>query len=208
MRFGKRSVTALALAATLLTGRLYADPSAPPPAAPPEPSVETPLALRPTKPLSLEPAPSSPGAAWKLGGFAVLAAGGYWAWKQRAKKRPLGEQAKLHILGRTAIGVRSELVLLELEGQKLLIGVTPSSMQTLYLLPDSSPDELAEAAPAPDALRDAVSERRLANLLEARLSPRQDAREAARAPLVTPSSEDDSIFEGQASGLRNLGARR
>jgi flagellar biogenesis protein FliO len=159
--------------------------------------------------LSLEPAPSGPGAVWKLAGFAVLAAGGYWAWKQRAKKNgTLGEQAQLHILRRTAIGVRSELVLLELEGQKLLIGVTPSSMQTLYLLPENASDELAVDAPAPEAVPDGVSERRLARLLESRLGHREETREAVRAPVVALPQEDDSIFEGQASGLRNLGARR
>jgi len=156
----------------------------------------------------LDPAPSSTGIAWKLAGFGILAAGGFWAWKQRAKKGPRAEQAPLRVLRRTAIGVRSELLLVELEGQRLLIGVTPSSMQTLYLLPDSLPDELAADAPAEDARRDAVSERRLANLLESRLAPREEAREVVRAPMVTPPSDDDSIFEGQASGLRNLGARR
>ncbi len=215
MRGAKPSVTALALAATLMTGPLFADtaptPASPEPAATPapaDPSAETHLQLRPTQPLALETTPSSPGAAWKLGAFVLIAAGGFWAWKRRAKTSPATELAQLRVIRRTTIGMRSELLLLELDGQRLLIGVTPSSMQTLYLLPDTSHDETSAEAPALELRRDAASERRISNLLESRLAPREETREPARAPSATQAVEDDSIFEGQASGLRNLGARR
>jgi flagellar biogenesis protein FliO len=201
-------VMPLALAATLLTGPVLADPVP----APPEPTLESTLPLRPNKPLSLEPAHSSTGAAGKLALFAIVVAGGLWIWKQRAKKGPKAEEAELRVIRRTTIGVRSELILLELEGQKLLIGVTPSSMQTLYLLPDTSQDEAAASEVAP--------ERRIANLLESRIAPREElretvrelARESGKTKLVSAKSssqdDDDPIFEGQAAGLRALGARK
>ncbi len=189
------SVSALALAATLLTGASFADaePSAP------EPSSETTLPVRPTKALALEPVHPSASAAWKLAVFAALAAGGIWFWKRRGKKVPQSEQAQLNVLRRTPIGVRSELLLLELEGQRLLIGVTPSSMQTLYLLPDDSSEELASEAP---------SERRISALLEARIAPQEEKRETARASVAVSAPEDDAILEGQATGLRSIGSRR
>jgi flagellar biogenesis protein FliO len=191
------SVIAMALAATLLTGSVFADSDPP---SPPEATTATGLPVRPTKTLTFEPATTGTGSAWKLGIFAVLAAGGLWVWKQRGKKTPGQEQAaQLHVLRRTTIGVRSELLLLELEGQRLLIGVTPSSMQTLYLLPDTSPDESAAEAP---------SERRISALLEARIAPQEERREVAKAPAAISKSDDDATLEGQAAGLRAIGSRR
>jgi flagellar biogenesis protein FliO len=195
MRFGILAVIAVALSATLLTDPVRAEPVAPPP-----PASEPGLPVRPDKPLMLEPAPASTGAPWKLAAFVVLAAGGFWAWKRRAKTGPVGEQAELRILRRTTVGVRSELILLELEGQKVLIGVTPSSMQTLYLLPENSEEE---RAPAPE------KESRLVTLLDARIAPRAEPREAPSSQtVISAPDEDDSILEGQAASLRSIGARR
>jgi flagellar biogenesis protein FliO len=211
MRYERLIVIALALSATLLTrvGRADAPPASAEPAVTTEPSPMAGLPLRPSKPLSLEPAPTGTSSAGKVALFAVLLAGGLWVWKQRAKKLPTESGGQLRVLRRTTIGVRSELLLLELEGQKLLIGVTPSSMQTLYLLPDTSHDEpVSENAP----------ERRIATLLEARIAPREDVqrperqevRELAktRATALSQPPKDDSILEGQAAGIRSIGSRR
>jgi flagellar protein FliO/FliZ len=190
-------VIPVTLAATLLTGSVWAQttPSAP------EPPVETALALRPSKPpLTLDSAPSSSGAGWKLAALALLGAGAFWAWKQRFRRAPADPHAQLRVLRRTTIGVRSELLVLEVEGQKLLIGVTPSSMQTLFLLPDHPVEE--------PTVETVVPERRIATLLESRIAPREETRAAARAPEVTPPRNDEPDLEGQAAGLRAIGARR
>ncbi len=50
------------------------------------------------------------------------------------------------VLRRTSLGMRSELLLVEIEGQRLLLGVTPHGSQTLYVLPDSQ-----GKAPSPPA---------------------------------------------------------
>jgi flagellar protein FliO/FliZ len=211
----------VALAATLLTGPLFAQGAAadigasgtPNPGASAsasaavEPTAMPGLPLRPSKPLSLEPAPSSSGAAGKLALFAVIAAGGLWVWKRRSKKAaPAKQTSELRVLRRTTIGVRSELLLLELEGQKLLIGVTPSSMQTLYILPDDAREEL---------VGEPASESRIATLLEARIAPRvtveetrPERRDTTRTKVAPPISEDEPDVEGQAAGLRAIGARR
>ena len=188
-------VSALAVGASLVTGTAFAD--AEPEAAPP--SAETKLALRPSTPLALETPPSGTGAAWKLAAFAVIATAGLWVWKQRSRKVPGDELPQVQILRRTTIGVRSELVLVELEGQRVLIGVTPSSMQTLYLLPETPAEELAPVSMGSDMGRD-----RIADLLERRIPARQVVREPSPAVAV----EDDNDCEGQAVGLRALGARR
>jgi flagellar protein FliO/FliZ len=223
MKFERLFVITLAVGATLLTGGLSSAAEPPPPAAEAAPareaapasaeSLSSSLPVRPSKPLSLEPAPpAGTSSAGKIMLFVVLLAGGIWVWTKRAKKAPLDSSAEMRVLRRTTIGVRSELLLVELEGQKLLIGVTPSSMQTLYLLPDSLPEE---------PISEPASERRIATLLEARIAPRDEPRIAPRdesrdlgkprkAAVPTPatSHDDDSMFEGQAASLRSLGSRR
>lgn len=189
MRRSRRIIGALAVAATLLTGAALADAE---PAAGEVPA-ETKLALRPSTPLALDAPPASTGAGWKLAAFTVVAVGGVWLWKQKAKRPVDHAVSQLRVLQRTTIGVRSELLLVEIEGQRMLVGVTPSSMQTLFLFPESPEGELAPSQEQP-------VDSRIAQLLERRIPPREP-------PPSLPADEDD-IFEGQAAGLRALGGRR
>jgi MYXO-CTERM domain-containing protein len=190
------AVILLALVATLLTRPALAEPE--PSAA--EATAQTGLPVRPTKaPLVLEPAPSSGGTGYKLALVALVGLAGVWAWRQRAKKAPTeATGTQLRVLTRTTVGVRSELLVLELDGQRLLVGVTPSSMQTLYLFPDVAQEEPVVVD---------TRERRIANLLESRIAQRPAPSEPARTP-APPVVEDDASLEGQAAGLRALGARR
>src|SRR5205085_2514422 len=90
---------------------------------------------------------------------ALIAAGGLWLWKRRARgAAPATKPPK--ILARTSVGVRSELLVVEVEGQTMLIGVTPGSIQRIAVLSASSEMAAAEPAesiePVEDGFRDLV----------------------------------------------------
>ena len=56
--------------------------------------------------------------------------------------------AKIDILARAGIGVRSQLVVVEVEGTRLLVGMTPSAIQTLAVLQTPEDDNVAAEARA------------------------------------------------------------
>jgi flagellar biogenesis protein FliO len=154
------------------------------PAAPPPP--ELPLALRPApKPLTLaaEPAPT-PWPYKLLFGAAVLGAGAL-AWKKRRSLAFAGKRATattpVRILGKTSMGLRGELALVEVGGMRVLIGVTPSSMQTLAVLPDDDSEAAEEAAAA--AMDEPEPER--AAPRESRAVPSRRAVEKERTDLAS-----------------------
>jgi flagellar protein FliO/FliZ len=195
-----RSVIGVALCATALTGTslAYADPATPPPESPTSaPVASTPLALRPTK--SLEFAKDAPrsGFNWKV--LAVVAIGvlGLWAWRQRAGAAPAADLPALRILRRTSIGVRSELLVVEMEGQRLLLGVTPSTIQSLYIAPLADDFDVAGDEPA-----DPGSSR----LLRAEIGRRPTEVDTGRARPARRSSQD--FIEEQARGISALAERK
>jgi len=108
---------------------------------------EEPLALRPSKPLTLASEPASTPWYVKLGFVAAVAGAGFVAWKKRKKGAQTASSAKeIKVLTKTSMGLRGELALVEVGGMKLLVGVTASSMQTLAILPEE--DEEAETTAA------------------------------------------------------------
>jgi flagellar biogenesis protein FliO len=111
----------------------------PPPAA----STSTPLSLVPSKPLELSTEAPTSNLGWKLGAMGVLAAAGFWAYSKKKSARIVASTPipEMRILRRTSIGVRSELLLVDLEGQRILLGVTPSNIQSLLIVPDSAMSE-------------------------------------------------------------------
>ena len=116
--------------------------------APVEDGPATPLAVRPTQatPLALAASPEGVGLGYKL--LALLAIGGgvaLYLYRKRGALRPGGQASQIDILARVGLGVRSELVLVEVEGTRLLVGMTPSAIQTLAVLDTS--EEVGEAAP-------------------------------------------------------------
>ncbi len=111
-------------------------PPAPPPAAN-VPAAGTPLNLR--------PAPTPFGSGGGAGSYgpqlalaALIGAAGLWAWKRRARQKDDAYKAP-RILARTAVGVRSELLVVEVDGQTMLIGVTPQSIQRIAVLSAINP---------------------------------------------------------------------
>lgn len=122
--------------------------SAAPEAAPETPApAATPLATRPSKPLTLaSPNEGTPFAYKLFAGVGVAAAAGLWLKKKRRGHAPT-TASRIDVLGRTSVGVRSELIVVEVEGTRLLVGMTPSAIQTLAVL--DAVDAPAVEAPAP-----------------------------------------------------------
>ena len=99
----------------------------------------------------------------------------------------------LTIVRRTTVGLRSELLVVSVEGQRLLLGVTPHSIQSIAILDAES------AAPVTENLGD-----RFAGIIEA--AEREPASELnPLRPRPTPRlPEPDGDDADQAVGLRAL----
>jgi flagellar biogenesis protein FliO len=175
-------VTGLALIATFVTQTAFADPTEP--AAAPATTQETALQLRTPPPLALETPRTSGGIGWRVALVGIVGAAGVWMWS-RTKKRAKSRDLDLRVLRRTSVGVRSELLIVEVEGQRVLLGVTPNAIQNLMILPDAAASD------------------------EASLNDRREERDDApsRATLRFGDRGSEHI-EGQAQGLLALRARR
>ena len=68
-----------------------------------------------------------------LGIVLALLLGSLWLIKRLAT--PRGAAAGLKVLGAVPVGPRERVVLVEIGGQVLVLGVTPSSVRTLHTLP-------------------------------------------------------------------------
>ncbi len=126
------------------------EPVAPSAAAPvPEPpATKTPLALRPPPPppLALEEPASSGGWWYKILLIGALGAGGWWLVRRGKKLRTEEPACSLRVVTRLSVGAKSEIVLVELEDQRLLLGVTPGSICRLeQLAPAQHPPDRVEA---------------------------------------------------------------
>ena len=139
--------------------------AAAPPAAPTAaPAADgTPLAAHataPAKPLALAPQSEGLGIGYKL--LAVLAIGGAVALYLKKKRGPKVAgivPSKIDILARAGLGVRSQLVVVEVEGTRLLVGMTPSAIQTLAVLQTPEDDNVAAEARA-SAIEDRLEQER------------------------------------------------
>jgi flagellar protein FliO/FliZ len=184
-------VIRLAMAASTLTVMLPA--LADVPAASSASAGATPLALRPSRSLDLPDERPSSGVGLRLGGVALVAVVGAWLWKQRKPAPTPSSIPVLQILRRTSIGVRSELILVDMDGQRLLLGVTPNSIQNLYIMAPSEPVEATVSDP--------IAAEPPPRLLEA------TARRASRTDAAvrrTPRKAAPDYVEEQARGIRAL----
>jgi flagellar protein FliO/FliZ len=151
----KRGCIALACALTLAVALLTpssasADSAA---EAPASPQRET-LPVRPQKPLQLAQESSGSSAAWKLVLAAIVAGGAIWLFRRR-KASAAGASAgpAVRIVTRTPIGIRSELVVVDVDGATLLLGVTPHTIQMVTTIADAGVRDIARARDA-DAARE------------------------------------------------------
>ncbi|MBX3210417.1 MAG: flagellar biosynthetic protein FliO [Labilithrix sp.] len=194
-------------------------PPAPPSAAPEAPAA-TPLATRPSKPLTLaSPSEGTPFVYKLFAGVGVAAAAGLWLKKKRKGQAAL-PASRIDVLGRTSVGVRSELLVVEVEGTRLLVGMTPSAIQTLAVL-DAVDAAVEEPAPLEIAARERtpiVEERPLLEMAERARSLLGGIGATAKpaAPKRAPAAKMPKLprVAGQAKGLLlaleqpNEGARK
>lgn len=104
----------------------------------------TPLGVRPAKPLTLAPESSSSGIGWKLA-FAAAAVGlGVWGMRKRNAQKRNAPKHAIDIVSRKALGVRSELLVVTIDDQTFLLGVTPTSIGMLTTLTDPAGAEEGE----------------------------------------------------------------
>lgn len=102
--------------------------------------------MRAPQPLALAPEQTSSSWGIKLAFFGAIAAAGFIAYRKRKAKKPEDKKTAVKVLGKTAMGLRGELALVEVGGMRVLVGITSSSMQTLAVLPDDADVELEPAA--------------------------------------------------------------
>jgi flagellar protein FliO/FliZ len=200
----------VAVAASMLTGDVYAlDEPAPsvapvdgvPPMLAASPAATTtPLAIRP-KAIALAPDSSDSGLGWKIVAFLALVGGGAYYLRKRFRPAGVADDGRLTIVRRASIGIRSELLVVNVEGQRLLIGVTPNSIQSLAILDADEPEQLRAADPRPSPGATTVGERFAAMLQAA------DARPSATTRADAPTAEDEDDMAGQARGLMALRRR-
>jgi flagellar protein FliO/FliZ len=207
-----RFAIALAVAATTLTAPAAAETSDPPgapavaPGTSPAPT-STPLSLRPGKPIELAQEPLHGSTPWKVAFVLALVGGAALYLRRRAAPRE-ARLPELTIVRRASLGLRNELVVVNVEGQRLLIGVTPHSIQSLAIL-DADDAQMQPSAPATRA-GSTLGERFAAMLDTASRGtaegPTLAAEPARRAPAerpVRPSLHADDGAE-QARGLAGL----
>jgi hypothetical protein len=124
--------------------------------------------------------------------------------------QPLGTalpSVPLAILRRTPVGFRSELVVVDVEGQRFLLGVTPHSIQSLATLDSDSASEAPAMAPAASvgdkfsAMLDSAERRSSAR-------ERNDPPASSVGQAAVPTVQDDADVAGQARGLLALRGRR
>ena len=152
----------------------------------------TPLTVRPApapKPLALAPQSEGLGVGYKL--LAILGIGGAVALYLKKKRGPRAEgpaPTKIDILARAGVGVRSQVFVVEVEGTRLLVGMTPSSIQTLAVLQTPEDDHFV-TAPADErderVQRDERAEARRASPVSTpapALGPARSALEMVRTP--------------------------
>lgn len=203
-------VGALALSVSLLASPALADPTTPAPA----PEQGTPLNLRPSSPMS--PASGSGGGfGWKLTAVAAIIGGAAW-WLKRKTGAKLAPARAIKVVSRAAIGVRTELVVVEVEGQTLLLGVTPSSIQRLSILGAADPEEANATAPEEEATSPAEADAsstlgdRFGALLEGSLRRntgiglKKTLPAATTATTTTATRASAEPVEAQARGLISL----
>lgn len=66
-----------------------------------------------------------------------------WVLKKYGRL-PNNNQVDMKVLGGLSLGTREKAVLIEVENKRLLVGVTPGHIQTLYVLDDNSISSITE----------------------------------------------------------------
>lgn len=211
----RASTVAAILVAASVTGLTLAaradDPAVAPAAAAaaPEPVSATPLVLRPTRPLATAPEPTHASTGWKIAAACIVLAGAaFWLRKRMQPAGLVAPNVPLAIVRRTPVGFRSELVVVDVEGQRFLLGVTPHSIQSLATLDGDSQPDVAAAAAGGSTVGDKFSAMLDSAGRRTSLRDRAEPPASVVAPAAAPAAHDDLDVAGQARGLLALRGRR
>jgi flagellar biogenesis protein FliO len=185
---------ALALAAMVLTSLAVAqsDPPRDTSTAATD-GTTTPLGLRPSKPIELAQEPAHAGLGWKIVAVMALLGGAAFYLRKRVGAKRV-EDGQLTIVRRAAVGIRSEILIVDVEGQRLLLGVTPHSIQSLAVLD-------GDDAATPNAFVAPTQERALGERFAAMLDSAESRVEASRQESSVRAEDE---VAGQARGLLAL----
>jgi flagellar protein FliO/FliZ len=207
------TATCLTLGATALTVSAASAQEAP--VGPPAPVEATPLEVRPSKPLETAPVETGGGIWTKLGLCALIAAGAA-ALYMKKRSQAASPAPAIRVSARASIGVRSELLLVDVDGHRLLLGVTPSSVRTLSVLPAEPAASEEESAVARfnttsigssfDKLLQRTREEDLAETLrDAVLTTKKPAtNRTTRTMISAADDETERAVEGQVVNLARL----
>lgn len=151
------------------------------------------LPVRPSRPLVLNQEAPSSGWGFKAFAMAVVAGGAYVVWKRKkTMARPGQDPQVLRVVRRASVGVRSELVVVEVEGKRLFLGVTPNSINTLAVLADE--DEALVTAPEDTAAAEEALQE----------TPRSARPLALSAPNARKTGDEDYVVPMQTDFLSRL----
>lgn len=181
-------------------------PQLAPPPAPIDATTATPLAVRatPATPLTLTPSSSGVGIGYKL--LALLMVGGgiaFYVHKKRSALRSPALESRIDILSRVGLGVRTELVVVEVQGTRLLIGMTPSAIQTLLVL--DAHEAVAEAVDDEPARPNDIGAR--VSTLLAAVEPQPTFAPVKTAVRAKPRAVRLTTREAPANAKTNLAMR-
>ena len=164
----------------------------------------TPLVVRPASRSRLAPDTPDSGFGWKVVAFLALLGGGAYYLRKRVRPSGVANDGSLTIVRRTSIGIRSELLVVNVEGQRLLIGVTPNSIQSLAILDADEPVALARTTIEDEASGSSTVGERFAAMLQAADAPPPGA---TRAESAVRRPRTMTTMAGQARGLLALRRR-
>ena len=154
----------------------------------PDASLKSPTWLAP-RAAAKKPKPLAAGPSVGLGrSLAVLCLAGLLGGtalylRHKKNKAPIARQTQLRVVGSTKLGGRAQLVLAEVEGRRILLGVTDASVQKLgWLEPNSELEEEPAASLAPRMVRAGVD---LAGRVRAAAEPEPPAKRNFRDLLAS-----------------------
>lgn len=195
-------------------------PTAPSPvAAAPAPALTAaPLPVRHGRPLVMAAAQTYPRGGWKiLAGFAGLGLA-LFLWKRRVPVSTLATDCQIQVVTRTFIGGKCELLVVDVGGQRMLLGASSGTVQFLAALEGPEPLNSSDSdktagfesmfAAARSRTREKSAEPRF------RETASELPRDATRATLNSQAlrreapARKSSAPEGQVAGLLALGAYR
>ncbi len=180
---------------------------------------ERPLVIRrtPEKPLELSAQTPSDSIWIKLAVCGLIVGGAVYLLRKRGLLKAPARSHTMTIVSRTGIGVRSELLVVDIDGQKLLLGVTPGSISRLAVLATGSeatalldegtdPESPTEHEPHFDGALVAAREKleQFAARLKTRAPESLPGRSSARASL---HAEHTSELSAEADYEREIARR-